>query len=250
MILIKIGGSVITKKLGYMEISEDTISKIARAIANQWKKGHRKIAIIHGAGSYGHAPILKHGLGSSVKNEADRVAFAEVHAACTDLSMFLVWELVREGVPAVSVSPFTIAAQSNGKLTKFDDRIVTDLVKKGYLPVVHEDMMLDARLGGAMCAADSLMFKLAKHAKKVIYATTIDNLIVNGKTVHKVTRKDFKTLGPAIRGSESDIRGGIAGRLEELLQLKVPSYMINGVKVERIEDIIEGKKTVCLEIKP
>ena len=62
------------------------------------------MVLVHGAGSFGHALVMKHGIAEGVKNTAQKLGYADTHAACSELSLLLVETLILEGVPA-SVDP-------------------------------------------------------------------------------------------------------------------------------------------------
>jgi isopentenyl phosphate kinase len=40
----------------------------------------------------------------------------------------------------------------------------------------------------------------------------------------------------------------MAGKLKELLGLATPSYIVNGLKPERVEALMLGKETVCTRV--
>jgi len=50
MILIKLGGSIITGKAEYRAFNKDTVSRLADEIS----RSDKDVIIVHGAGSFGH----------------------------------------------------------------------------------------------------------------------------------------------------------------------------------------------------
>ncbi len=50
MMLIKLGGSVITDKSQYRRFDKDAVSRLCREIAESGKQA----VVVHGAGSFGH----------------------------------------------------------------------------------------------------------------------------------------------------------------------------------------------------
>ena len=68
MQILKVGGSVISKKHGYMEENERAIEALAAMLSNVWKQGKKDLVLIHGAGSFGHAPVIMHGVRKEVKS--------------------------------------------------------------------------------------------------------------------------------------------------------------------------------------
>ncbi|MDD5339990.1 MAG: hypothetical protein PHV13_01940, partial [Candidatus ainarchaeum sp.] len=141
MKVLKIGGSFITKKSGYREPDEANMKKAARAVAAVWKKGIRDFVLVHGAGSYGHPLVLRHGINDGVRTEQQKLGYADTHAACSELSLLFVKALVEEGVPAVSLAPSAIITQKNKRISRFDTDVVNGCLKGGCLPVLYGDMV-------------------------------------------------------------------------------------------------------------
>ncbi|VVB98459.1 Isopentenyl phosphate kinase [uncultured archaeon] len=81
MKILKIGGSFITRKSGYREPDAQNIQKMAKSVALIWKKGIRDFVLVHGAGSFGHALVLKYGINDGVKTREQNLGYAHTHAA-------------------------------------------------------------------------------------------------------------------------------------------------------------------------
>ena len=101
MQILKIGGSVISKKHGYMEENERSIESLCEVIANAWKSGKRDLVLVHGAGSFGHAPVIMHGIKKGIRTAEHKISFCDTHASCSYLSLIIVNSLIQNGVPAV-----------------------------------------------------------------------------------------------------------------------------------------------------
>lgn len=249
MEIIKLGGSIITRKFGYMEPDDRNIESLAKILAKYWHGGKRDIIIVHGAGSFGHAPVLAHGIAKAVKSEKNKLGFADVHASCSYLSLLIVEALIKNEVPAVSIPPTAIMEQSNGRISKFDSKIVMDFLKQGYLPVLYGDMILDKKTGGSVCSGDQIVSYLGKTAKRIIFAGNVDGVMVNGKVVEKINNLNMKHVEKYLMISDApDITGGMAGKVREIIRMKRPAFIVNAVKHKRLEDILYGRKATSTEI--
>ncbi|MDD5022635.1 MAG: isopentenyl phosphate kinase [Candidatus ainarchaeum sp.] len=248
MMILKLGGSVITKKFDYLETDDKNIEYLARAIGSVWDP-KMELILIHGAGSFGHAPVLAHGLHSGIKTKKQVLGFADTHSSCSYLSNFIADRLIKSGVPAVVVSPVVVIRQINGRISKFDTSTVFELLKKGYLPVMHGDMVLDSKLGGSICSGDQISTYLGKKAKKIIFGTNVDGVMANGKLVEKITKNNFKDIEKHLKSSSApDVTGGMAGKVKEIISSKKSAYIVNALKPKRIEDLLKGRTTICTEI--
>ena len=246
MQVLKLGGSVLTKKDGYMELDQKNIDSLAKMLGSVWKSGTRNFILIHGAGSFGHPLVLKYGLDNGIRTDEQKAGMALTHAACTCLSQALIDALVKNDVPAVTVPPISIGKLSNKRISKFDSSVVSSLLSSGFLPVLHGDMMLDEKLGGAVCSGDQLVSYFGKDAERVVLGTNVDGIIADGKVVPKITKQNLSEILKHVKGSESaDVTGGMRGKLEELLRMGRPAYIANALHPERIEKLLRGEKALC-----
>jgi len=250
MQILKLGGSVITKKHGYMEADELNISRLTQMIASLWKKGIRDLLIVHGAGSFGHAPVLAHGINEGIKTERERLGYSDTHAACAYLSQLIVDSLIKYGIPAISLPPAAIIRQRNKKIVKFDKSLVFEYLKKGFMPILYGDMAMDEKLGGSVCSGDQIVTQFSKEAKRIVMGSNVDGILVEGKVVPRIDRKNLAEVMKHVKSSGApDVTGGMEGKINEIIRMKVPVYIVNANKADRVEALMSGKKTICTEIK-
>ncbi len=251
MKIIKLGGSVITDKAGYRTPKPDRIRTLAKAMAGIWRK-NRDIVLVHGAGSFGHALVVKHGIGDGVKNTAQKLGFADTHAACSELSLILVEELILQGVPAISIPPALIMTLKSKRISAFNAKIINDYLQSGYLPVLYGDMVPDSELGASPCSGDQIVSYLGKQAEIVVLATDVDGVLdAKGQIITQITSANFPKVSKDItdKSGGKDVTGAMAGKIKELLTMDTPSYIVNASYPERIEALLEGKKTTCTMVR-
>ncbi|MFH2106909.1 MAG: isopentenyl phosphate kinase [Candidatus Micrarchaeota archaeon] len=250
MLIVKLGGSVVSKKHGYMEENEKAIESLTTVIANAWKAGKKDIVLVHGAGSFGHAPVIMHGIREGVKTIENKVSYADTHAGCSYLSLIIVNSLIKQGIPAISLPPAALIKQRDRRILSFEAKIVNDYLQNGYMPILYGDMVLDDKRGGAPCSGDQIVAHLGKNAKKIIFGTNVDGILLNGKVVDKVTKKNVKEILENVKGAATnDVTGGMEGKINEMIKLKKPIYIVNANYPERLEAVLRGKKTTCTEIR-
>jgi len=249
MKVLKIGGSVLTRKSGYREPDADNIRRMAKAVASIWKSGSRDFILVHGAGSFGHPLVLRHGIDNGVKTDEQKLGYADTHAACSELSSLFVKALVEEGAPAVSIPPASVILQKNKRIVGFSS-IPSDYLKRGFLPVLHGDMVPDSALGGSVCSGDQIVAYLGKEADFIVLATNIDGVLDDkGKLIEKITSANFPEISKHFKPSPGDVTGAMAGKIKELLALDTASYIVNAANPERIEALMKGRKAVCTEVR-
>ncbi len=250
MQLLKLGGSAITVKEGYMKENKASIAALAKAIAKVWKTGERNMIIVHGAGSFGHALVLEYGINNGVRTMEQQKGCRKTQEACANLSSLVVGALAKEGVPAVSIAPHSIIVSKNRRIATFDESPVLESLAEGMLPVLYGDMVMDSALGFSVCSGDQVISHLAAWADRVVMASNVDGIFADGKLVGKITRASFGKIKRHLSGSKTpDVTGGMAGKIAELMEVKAPIYVVNARKPDRVSALLLGKKTICTEIR-
>jgi isopentenyl phosphate kinase len=244
LVIVKLGGSVITKKEGYKKENKKMITFLSRIISKEY--GKNDLIIIHGAGSFGHAPVLKYGINNGIKTAKHKIGFSDTHLSMSFLSNIIVNELVKSNVPAVSVYPLFFAEQDNKKVSKFDISNITTLLKNGYVPVLCGDMVLDKKLGGSVISGDVIISLLSKklNAKKMIFISDVEGVYVNGKVFPRITGKNIERIRSHFGLSKkADVTGGMYGKIKAIMKSKVPAVITNP---KNLKPALEGEKVGTL----
>lgn len=256
LIVLKIGGSAITKKAGFMQAEKKTIGGACKAISSALRKKRFQLIIVHGAGSFGHPHVLKHGIKNGVRTNAEKLGFADTHYSVSLLSGMLVKELVCSGVPAVSLPPTAIVRQNSKRISSFEKKTVEDFLSKGFVPVLYGDVVLDSAQGGSVVSGDQLVSYLSPYADKVILAGDVDGIFDSdpkknkrAKLFKKILREDFASVLEKASGSlHKDVTGGMKGKLEEIERIGAPVFVVNARKPERLLSALLGTQTIGTEI--
>ena len=252
MKLLKLGGSVLTNKRGWREKADlKRIEGLCSAVARAWRKSSRDWVIVHGAGSFGHPLVVKYGIGNGVQSYEQKLGFAITHEACSELSVFVTGALNTAGVPAISIPPATVITSKNKRIQSFNMKIIDDYMESGYIPVLFGDMVPDVELGGSVCSGDQIIAYLGKRAERIVLATNVDGVLDDkGDIIPHITSSNFSEISRHLKAPEGkDVTGAMEGKIRELLELDTPSYVVNGLKPERVEGLMLGKKEACTEIR-
>ena len=250
MNLLKLGGSLLTNKSGWREANVKTIEILAKAVAKAWKKSSRDWVIVHGAGSFGHPLVVKYGINNGIKNTEQKLSFVITHEACMELSILVCSALNSEGVPAISVPPAVVLTSNKKRIHSFNTKLIEDYLASGYVPVLFGDMVPDLELGGSVCSGDQIISYLGKGAEKIVLATDVDGVLDDtGKVIPIINESNFQEIAKHLKDSnKKDVTGAMAGKLKELIELETPSYIVNGLKPERVEALMLGKDAVCTRV--
>jgi isopentenyl phosphate kinase len=250
--ILKIGGSIITHK-GKSKPSVNF--KNLKIIARQLAQIRTNFVLIHGAGSFGHIIVKKTGINKGIKTKKDLVSFGETQRLQNELNAAVVKELIKHKIPAFPCQVSSHAVMNNGRLTKMNTRVITNLLKLGMIPVLYGVPAYDLKKGCSILSGDQIASFLAKKMpiKKIIMASDVDGIFTsnpktdrNAKTIKTVNRKNFSHIKRILGGSTFiDVTGGMLGKVSELIQIAkkgVESQIINGTKPGNIKKAFLGKK--------
>mgnify|MGYP002684126917 CR=1 FL=1 len=108
MILVKLGGSVITDKGRYRTFDPDTAGRLAEEIA----RTGQDVVIVHGAGSFGHILAKEHRLHLGISDGSQLLGASLVMSDVRELDLEVCRRLSAKGVRAVPLPPASCAAMS------------------------------------------------------------------------------------------------------------------------------------------
>ena len=250
MIIVKLGGSVITQKAKKATFREKVMNDLALQIAN----ADKQVILIHGAGSFGHGFAKEYSLHEGFSTENQRYGFALTQRMVQELNTQVLHSLNNHKVPAVSIPPHAVVRLDNHRLSWFFEDIFHNYLDQGFLPVTFGDVALDASLGFSICSGDMLMLALAERFKpeNVIFALDEDGLYSSNPKIDKDARfvdsilpEDLDSLITTI-DSHPDVTKGMAGKIQTIKSLSllgIDTILLNGSHPERLGDALHGNHT-------
>lgn len=254
MILIKLGGSVITDKTRYRTFLKEQVSRLCREIA----QSGQSVMIVHGAGSFGHVVAKKYALQHGLVDFIQIPAVAQVQYDTRDLSQMVVRELISNGIPAVSVPPGSCFVMDDGKLVADNMEAVKALAHIGVMPVMFGDVVADRKKGFGICSGDQAMEVLSKVFKPdgVVFVSDIDGLYTADPKTHpdaefirEVTPETLE--GISTDSKVDDVTGGVRGKMEAMLRMCADDrecVLVNGTVPGRLLSLLKGDEDVVCTI--
>jgi isopentenyl phosphate kinase len=249
--ILKIGGSVITDKNGDLAARTEVINRLAEEIQ---KAQIKNLVIVHGGGSFGHPTAQKYGVKEGLRDDAQKVGFAETHHVMTVLNGLVMDSLVWHNIPALSVAPSCCTVTENGRIKFFEDAVLKMLLKMGFVPVLYGDATLDEKLGFTVLSGDQIVSYLARkfYAGKIVIGVDTDGLYdadpkvaKNAKLYGHLTLSELEKIKEKIGGSTAaDVTGGMLGKIAELVpavEQGIPVAMVNAAKPNRVYKALMGE---------
>jgi isopentenyl phosphate kinase len=240
-VILKLGGSVITDKgADNGVIREAELLRIAREVSGYGGK----MIVVHGAGSFGHTYAKKYGLDRQFDLEGSVVT----HESVKKLAATVVGALNRFGVRAVAVHPMGCTVCKNGRIESMYLENIKLMLEKGFVPVLHGDVVMDSELGTCILSGDQIVPYLAKElgVTRLGLGSAEDGVLDrDGKPVPVITPGNFEEFRGCIGASGStDVTGGMLGKVRELLELSktscITSYIFNAGKADNVHRFLHG----------
>ena len=220
MIVLKLGGSVVTDKSSPETVADERLARAADAIAEY----DGDLVVVHGGGSFGHHHAERHGV-TTTSGTDDARAVGEIHAAMKELNAAVVDALLDRGVPALPVHPLSVASRDADDSLSLPVEPLRRMLGEGFVPVLHGDVVVHAGRGATILSGDEVVVALARglSADRVGLCSDVPGVFDRaGEVVPRV--ESFRDVSDALGGSDdTDVTGGMAAKVRELLELGAPA---------------------------
>ena len=238
MILIKLGGSIITNK----EKPLTPRKKIIENIAKKLKTINEPMIIVHGGGSYGHYWSVKYDMHTKPR-KYNMHGVAIVKSSMIDLNKIIVDAFVKMRLNPYSLPP-TDFMTGNKPISKKIKKI-EKIAKAGLIPITYGDALWYGDKKTYILSGDKIMTHISKIIKPrlSIFALNEDGLYSDIKT--KKLIYELKGENPTISKNKMDVTGGMTRKVEEaskIAKFGVNVFFVNGNKPERIVKAVKNRK--------
>jgi isopentenyl phosphate kinase len=238
MILIKLGGSIITNKLKPLTPNLLAINKISLQV----KKINEPIVIVHGGGSFGHYWSVRYDMHTK-PDEYNRKGVSIVKNAMIELNKIVLDSFLKH-----SLNPYCLPPADFMFGTKADPqkvREIAKIAKAGLVPVSYGDVMWYGKNKFYILSGDRIMGILSKILKPrlAIFVLNVDGVYSNMKT--KKLLNEVKGEKTAISKVEMDVTGGMSRKIKEAMLISRSGtnvFFVNGNKPHRIVDAVRNGK--------
>jgi isopentenyl phosphate kinase len=258
LIILKLGGSVITRKDALVPtLDVANLTRISREIS---ESSYNKLIIVHGAGSYGHLYAKEYEIGSEInsKDELNRKikGFSKTQNSVKNLNTLVCQHLQEQEIPTVSIQPSSFIKTDNKRIIKADMELISSYLDLGFVPVIYGDVVLDmdSKIKMAVLSGDQIIKYLAENLKpeKVVLGSDVDGIYnkdpkehADAKLIKVVTSHDDLESANTIH--TVDVTGGMGGKLLELLEIAeigIESEIINANHDNNIKKALNGEKGI------
>jgi isopentenyl phosphate kinase len=245
MIILKLGGSVLTDKSRPFSIRKKVIGRLAEEI----RDSDKRVVVVHGGGAFGHPVASKHNLQEGLKKPSQILGVSKTRMAMEELNSQIVEIFISAGLPAVSMQTSAAFECEKRRIRRANLEIIKGFLKIGSIPVLYGDVVVDRLHKICILSGDQIVAYLARYLnpERVVLATNVDGVLNNkGEVIETINSDNAEAVLEGINTDEGDVTGGMRGKVEELLELSqqgISSFVINALEKDRVKNALLGKRT-------
>lgn len=227
LVLLKLGGSLITDKSSPRSLRRETLHRLANEIATARQlMPSLNLIIGHGAGSFAHVSAKKHGTRRGVHTPDQWLGFAEVWWDAATLNRLVMEAFYGAGMPVISLPPSASVIAQGGAVARWDLGPLKSSLEVGLVPVIFGDVIFDLQRGGTILSTEDLFTHLVTqlHPGRIllagIEAGVWQDFPDRTKVVPKITPQNYQDILHALGGSTAtDVTGGMASKVDQAVDL-------------------------------
>lgn len=260
LVILKMGGSVITNKQKEFSARSDVINKICF----ETSKIRKPLILIHGAGSFGHPIAKKFEIHKGFHLKSQLNGILDIRVKMQDLGNIISEALQRYNVAVMPIVSSSCMIADNKRLINVNIEIFRLFLKLGMVPLCSGDVVADKKLGFCIVSGDQIAVYLAKklNASKVIFGCDVDGIFSSNPKQNEdaelLTKIKLTDIDNILKNSISetdapDVTGGMLGKLKEgieLVNLGIEVNIMNLNKPENLNKLINNEEVRCTRLIP
>lgn len=265
VLLIKLGGSVITNKDIPMSLRLDVlkrlVNEIARARQELCQQENGPLLVVgHGQGSFAHVPATQYKTMDGFINNESPMGMAIVQDSAAQLNRLVIREFLEAGIPAVSLYASNCLVTANRKPEAYFTEVFEQYLKRELFPVTCGDVIVDTKQGCTIWSTEEILSFFAQQFQKkgwevnqIIHVVEVDGVYnLHKHLIPKITKENWQEVKNAITATKGfDVTGGMGLKVEEslaLAKLGITSKIISGLKKDNLYNALIGKQSIGTEI--
>ncbi|MCJ7827814.1 isopentenyl phosphate kinase [Patescibacteria group bacterium] len=255
LILVKLGGSLITDKTKPYTARLKVMSRLGQEIKSFFDQKEVELVVAQGVGSFAHTSAAKYETKKGFCDQRGRLGACITHHDAATINRLLVGQLLKVGLPVASVAPSSVFLASNGSVWHCFYQSVEVLLDKSIIPVLYGDVIWDRKKGCTIFSGEESLNLLVKYflkqerkVKRVIFCGTENGVWGQSreKRLEVITADTFPEIKKYLGGSHGvDVTGGMLHKVEQALKLAqegIETWIINGRRKSELVKALAGKK--------
>jgi isopentenyl phosphate kinase len=248
LVLVKLGGSIITDKSKPFTVRPDVLERLASEIHEARKEKEIMLIVGHGGGSFPHTSANEYQVQNGIINERSWEGFAKVQNDAAKLNRIVVEALLAAGERAVSVQPSASCMAKSRRIVSWNMEQISTLLSNDLLPVPYGDVALDLDQGCCIVSTEEILGYLAGElgGARIIMVGKVDGVLDDrGHVIRKITSGSLAEIKKYLNPSDAvDVTGGMILKVERMAELArqgIDSVIINGLKPGHLKRALVGE---------
>ena len=258
LVLLKLGGSIITEKTQPNTPNMPVLNRLAAEIKAALDARGDSLGLIigHGSGSFGHVAAQKYKTTQGDLGAESWLGLVEVVAAASRLNRIVMDALLAAGVPAVQFQPFASVRTRKSQLMYMETYSLKAVLNHGLVPVVYGDAAIDAVQGMNIVSTEKIFDNLARelNPERILLAGDVDGVYLgdpktnpDAELVEDIDSSNWDEIAAALGGSQAtDVTGGMFTKVRDMyhLTLAMPpmqAMIFSGLEPGNVENALLGQ---------
>ena len=238
MLLIKLGGSIITNKEKPLSPRIKTIDNIVSKL----KRIDEPLVVVHGGGSYGHYWSVKFDMHTKPAKYDNR-GVAIVKKSMVDLNKIILDSFLKSKLNPYCLPPTDFVSGNKPIQKKIKE--IGKIADSGLIPITYGDALWYGEKKSDILSGDKIMTMLAKvlRPRLSIFVLNVDGLFSDFKK--KKLIHDIKDEKPLFTKISNDVTGGMKRKVDEaskISKMGLKVFFTNGNKPERVINAVKKNK--------
>jgi len=255
IILIKLGGSIITNKEVPMMVRKKTLHRLVEEITRARKKTKRLFILGHGQGSFAHVPAFRYKTMEGFINNESKMGMAITQDSAAKLNRIVVEECLSQNLPAVSFAFSNTLVTNEKQKQSWNSQVFEQYLEKDLLPVTYGDVIVDSEQGCTIWSTETIFSLLVEwlqqetdyQVKKVVHVNEVAGVLDNdGRVIPEISQNNIDEVKKMMTKTKGfDVTGGMWHKIKESLKLaekKIETSIISGLKKDNLYQVLTDQK--------
>jgi len=265
ILVLKLGGSLLTDKSTPYKLRDDVLDKVATEIKECIDLGLIKsLVIVHGVGSFGHPPVLQYNLHKGFKDKSQLISMSKTQQVVNKLRKTIASKFIDKGIPINLMHASSMVVGNKMVISDHAFESLKGFLSLGMVPLIGGDMMYDNSMGFSVCSGDQIAVLLSRvlNAERLMFATDVPGVYDQdpqlGKKAQLLKELNINDLDNVLKkldkSREIDASGRMRGKLLSLVSatdqikkgLKVAIFSM--IEKDTLKKHLKGEKVELTRI--
>ncbi len=230
ILVLKLGGSLLTDKSTPFKLKADVIERVATEIKECIDLTLIKnLVIVHGVGSFGHPPVLQYNLHKGFKDKDQLISMSKTQQIVNKLRKAIASKFIDKGIPINVMHASSMVVGNKMVITDHTFESLKGFLSLGMVPLIGGDMMYDSSMGFSVCSGDQLAVLLSHvlNAERLMFATDVlgvyDQDPQLGTKAQLLKELNINDLDNVLKNLDGSSKADASGRMQGKLLSLVPT---------------------------